>query len=114
MARQIVSSHYRNGKSSGQVIPARNMPTTMALRREYFHDIKSPVQVEITRDRAVAAKNIFIRRGLGAGEAGVGAEGFEASGLSASAFGPSALAGAETAAFRGGKYRVPFLCNCER
>ncbi len=114
MARQIVSSHHRNSKSSGQVIPARSMPTTTALRRAYFHDIKSPVQVDITRDRAVAAKNIFIGSGLGAGEAGVGAGDFEASGLGESAFGPSSLAGAEGAAFRGGRYRVPFLCNCER
>jgi hypothetical protein len=85
-ARQIASCHHRNSKSSGQVIPARSMPTTTALRRAYFHDIKSPVQVDIMRDRAVAAKNIFIGRGLGAGEVGVGAGDFEASGLSASAF----------------------------
>ena len=66
------------------MIPARSMPTTTALRRAYFHDIKSPVQVDITRARAVAAKNIFIGSGLGAGEAGVGAGDFEASGLGAS------------------------------
>jgi len=90
------------------------MPTTTALRRAYFHDIKSPVQVDITRDRAVAAKNIFIGSGLGAGEVGVGAGDFEASGLGASAFSLSGLAGAEGTSFRGGRYRVPFLCNCER
>ena len=90
------------------------MPTATALRRAYFDDIKTPVQVDITRDRAVAAKNILIGSGLGTGEAGVGAGDFEASGLRASAFGPSALAGAAGAALRGGRYRVPFLCNCER
>jgi hypothetical protein len=45
-ARQIASCHHRNSKSSGQEIPARSMPTTTALRRAYFHDIKSPVQVD--------------------------------------------------------------------
>jgi hypothetical protein len=114
MARQIVSCHHRNSKSSGQVIPARSMPPTTTLRRAYFHDIKSPVQVDIPRARAAAAKNIFVGSGLEAGEAGVGAGDFEASSLGASTFGPSASAGAEDAGFRGGRYRVPFLCNCER
>jgi hypothetical protein len=76
--------------------------------------MKSPVQVDITRARAVATKNIFIGSGLGAGEAGVGARDFGAAGLGTSAFGPSAVAGAEDAAFRGARYRVPFLWSCER
>jgi hypothetical protein len=91
----------------GQAIPARSTPTTTALRRAYFREIKSPVQVDITRARAVAAKNIFIGSGLGAGEAGVGTGDFGASGFEASAFIPSAFAGAEGAVFRGGRYSVP-------
>jgi hypothetical protein len=86
----------------------------MALRRAYFHDIKSPVQVDVKSAKAVAVKNTFMGIGLGAGEAGVGAGDLAASGLGESAFGPLAFAGADGAAFRGGGYRVPFLCNCER
>src|SRR5665213_851133 len=107
--RRTSSCHHTSSKSSGQAIPARSTPTTEALRRAYFHDIKSPVRVDITRARAVAAKNTFMGSGLGAGEVGVGA-----GGLGTSGFGASAFAGADGAAFRGGRYRVPFLCNCER
>ena len=95
-------------------MPARNIPPTTALRRAYFQDIKSPVKVDITRARAVAAKNTFMGSGLGAGDAGVGGEGLGTSGFGASTFGPSAFAGADGAAFREGRYRVPFLCSCER
>jgi hypothetical protein len=89
-------------------------PTNTVLRRAYFHDMKRPVQVDIPRARAVAAKNIFVGSGLGACEAGVGARDFGDSDLGISVFGPSIFAGVGGAAFRGARYRVPFLCNCER
>ena len=70
---------------------------TTDLRRAYFHDMKMPVHVEITRPRAVAAKNIFMGSGLRAGEgsAGAGERAFTVSALGASVF-----AGADGAGFR--------------
>ena len=78
MAHQIVSCRQRNSKSRGQAIPARSIPTTTAFRRTYFQAMKRPVQVDITSARAVAAKNIFIGSGPGAGEVGGGEGDFEA------------------------------------
>lgn len=98
----------------GQATPASSIPTTTTLRRAYFHAIKRPVQVDITSARAVMPKNTFIGSGLGAGEAVVGGSDFADSGFGASGLGPSAFGTPEGAAFRGGRYRVPFLCNCER
>ena len=95
-------------------MPAMNTPPTTAFRRAYFQDMKSPVHVEITRARAVAPKNIFIGRGLGEGGADAGAGVFGTSGLGASSFGPSSFTVAGAAVFRDGRYKVPFLCNCER
>jgi hypothetical protein len=90
-------------------MPAKNTPPTRTLRRAYFQDMKSPVHVDIRRAKAVAPKNIFIGSGFGAADAVAGAGDFGSSG-----FGPSAFVGAGGVALRGGKYRVPFLCNCER
>ncbi len=108
------SVHHRTSKIVGQTTPARSMPTTMAFRREYFHDIKSPVQVDITSAKAVAPKNIFNGSGLGVDGAGVGGGYLGESGFGASSFGPSVLGGPKGAVFLGARYRVPFLCNCDR
>lgn len=54
-------------------MPARSTPTTTIFSRAYFHDMKSPVQVDITSASAVAAKNILMGNGLGADEAESGA-----------------------------------------
>jgi hypothetical protein len=95
-------------------MPARNIPPTTALRRAYFHDINSPVQVDVTSASAVAPKNTFMGSGFGAGDGAAGAGDFGTSDLGGSGFGPSAFAPAGGAVLLGGRYSVPFLCNCER
>lgn len=68
-----------------------------------------PVHVESVNDKAVAAKKIFVGRGLGGG----GDEG-DGDGFGASGFGESAFGAAGGTASRFGIYSVPFLCSCER
>ncbi len=94
---------YTSSKRSGHAIPARNTPPITALRRAYFQPINYPVQVDTTRARAVAAKNIFIGSAFGAvGVEGV-AGGFGALGSRASGIEPSAFEGADGASLLGGR-----------
>ena len=67
---------------------------TTPLRRAYFHDINSPVQVDIESAKAVAPENIFIGSGLGGSEATDGGGGFGESNFGTSALSPSVFAGA--------------------
>ena len=76
-------------RSSGTAIPAVSTPTNRTLRRAYFHAMKSPVHVDVTRARAVALKNTFMGSGLGTGEAGADGEDFGASDLGTSGLGLS-------------------------
>jgi len=79
------------------------MPPTTDFRRAYFQDMNSPVHVDITKARAVAAKNIFMGSGFGEAAAGDGSGVFGPSGLGVSGFGPSALALGSGVALRGGR-----------